>query len=104
MDERDENKARLRTRLEELNAELDRLEAEMQKSGEETPPGQTDQLRVLKEKTREIREALGNLQESDDDSWEDLRKGAESVWTAFKKNFSKARSEFKRGYKEGMED
>jgi hypothetical protein len=104
MTEKGSHKAKLKARLEELNAELDRLEAEMQESGEETPPAQRDQIRILKEKTLALNEALGNIQESDEDSWQDLKQGAENIWTTFRKNFSKAKSEFKRGYKEGMED
>lgn len=104
MTEQNSHKAKLRTKLEELNAELDRLEAEMQESGEEIPAAQRDQIRVLKEKTRQVNEALGNIQESDEDSWQDLKKGAENIFSTFRKNFSKAKSEFKRGYKEGMEE
>jgi len=43
-------------------------------------------------------------QEAGDDAWEDLKQGAENAWNALRDSFSKAKSEFKRGYRRGLEE
>jgi hypothetical protein len=95
---------KLKARLNEWNAEIDRMEAEIREGGGESRHGSRDHIRVLREKTREANEILLKMQESDKNSWQDLKGNAGSILSAFKKNFSKASSEFKRGYKEGMKD
>ncbi|HDR14727.1 MAG TPA: hypothetical protein ENN79_04415 [Desulfobacteraceae bacterium] len=104
MTERESQQAKLSARIEELNTELDKLEAELRESGRATEPAQQEHIRSVREKAREVNEALINLQNSDEESWQNLKKDAGGIWGEFKKNFSKARSEFKRGYKEGMKD
>ena len=49
-------------------------------------------------------DTIGELQQTGEEPWEDLKQGLENSWEIFKASFTKAKSEFERGYREGRED
>jgi uncharacterized coiled-coil DUF342 family protein len=94
----------LKAKLDEWRAALDRLEAEAREASADAEPRYKSQIAELRQKAEEAEKTLVKIQEGDEDAMRDLKQGAGNIWSAFKKNFAKAKSEFKRGYKEGMED
>jgi uncharacterized protein (DUF3084 family) len=62
------------------------------------------QLAELRQKIAKAQQTLARIQKRGDDAWEDLKQGAENAWNTLKDSLSKAKSEFKRGYREGMKD
>jgi chromosome segregation ATPase len=95
---------KLKAQLVEWRADLDRLEAEARRTTSDGELRYQKEIAELRQKAEEAQETLQKIKEGDEDAWNDLKKGAENMWGAFKKSFVKAKSEFKRGYKEGMDD
>ncbi len=91
MNSRAEYLRKLEEKLEEWNAEIDRLAA---KGGDVTGEV-TSRLDSLKAKQAQGREKLRELQQSGEGAWEDLKSGAEFSWAAMGEAMSSARSRFK---------
>jgi predicted nucleic acid-binding Zn-ribbon protein len=101
---RDAYVEKLKVRLDALNAELDELEAEARKAGAEARIRYEGHLKALREKQAEAKDVLNNISDAKDDAWTDLAQGLESVWNALKSGFLDAKSEFEKGYREGMKE
>ena len=52
----------------------------------------------------EAQQTLTKIRDASDNTWEDLKQGAETIWDMYKNSFKKAKSEFKQGYREGLEE
>jgi hypothetical protein len=51
-----------------------------------------------------MEDKMAELQQASEGAWEDLKQGLENSWKILKKSFTKAKSEFERGYREDRED
>lgn len=94
---RDEYMKKLKAELDELSAELDILKTEAEfKHG--------DHIKELRQKLVEAGQTLEKIYDASEDTWEDLKQGAETILNMYKDSFKKAKSEFKKGYREGLEE
>ena len=99
---------KLKAQLDAFNAELDELEAEARKADAESRIRYEDHLKSLREKQAGAKKALAGISDAKDDAkddaWSDLAQGLELTWSSLKSSFIKAKSEFEKGYREGMEE
>ncbi len=45
---------------------------------------------------------MQKIRDVSENTWEDLKQGAETIWDMYKNSFKKAKSEFQRGYREDL--
>ena len=72
--------------------------------GAETKIKYEENIKELRQKLEEARQTLTKINDASEDTWEDLKQGAETIWDMYKTSFKKAKSEFKRGYRECLEE
>jgi len=100
---REEFEAKLKEQINGWNADLDKLEADA-----EAKIKYEKQIKELRQKAEEAQQNLTKIHDAgddvDDDAWEDLKQGAKTLWNMYENSFKKAKSEFKRGYREGLEE
>ncbi len=61
-------------------------------------------ISVCSESLKEVGDKIGELQQTGEEPREDLKQGFENSWEILTASFTKAKSEFERGYKEGRKD
>lgn len=103
-DPRDAYVQKLKAQLDEWNAEIDKLAARAEKAGADKRIQYRQQLENLRAKRREIEDKLAELRDAGENAWEDLRIGLENSWEIFKASFEAAKTEFERGYAEGVKE
>ena len=90
---RDEYLKKIKTQLDELNDEIDRLEAKLAEAGDETKA----RLEPYMEKARESRDSviakLGELKDVGEASFEWTRDEVEHVWKTFKQSVNYFKSQ-----------
>jgi len=100
---REEFEAKLKEQINGWNAGLDKLETDT-----EAKIKYEKQIKELRQKAEEAQQNLTKIHDAgddaDDDAWEDLKQGAKTLWNMYEHSFKKAKSEFKRGYREGLEE
>ncbi|MBU1904996.1 MAG: coiled coil domain-containing protein [Proteobacteria bacterium] len=96
---REEFEAKLKEQINGWNADLDKLEADA-----EAKIKYEKQIKELRQKAEEAQQNLTKIHDASDDAWEDLKQGAKTLWNMYENSFKKAKSEFKRGYREGLEE
>jgi predicted nucleic acid-binding Zn-ribbon protein len=101
---RDAYVEKLRAKMDEWNAEIDKLKTKADQAEAELKMDYSEQLEDLQAKHKDIEDKLAELQQTGEGAWEDLREGLEKSWEILRISFSKAKSEFQRGYREGLED
>lgn len=94
---------KLKAKIDEWNADLDKLGAQAEQAQGETKIKYQRQMEELREKRRDLEKKIENLKEASESAWEDLKEGVERSWETWKESFSRARTEFKKGYEEGRE-
>lgn len=103
-EERDAYVQKLKAKLDEWNAEIDILAAKAEQAEAEAKIEYHRRLEDLRAKRGELDEKIAELQQAGEGAWEDLKQGLENSWDILKISFSRAKSEFERGYKEGREE
>ena len=103
-EKRDAYVQELKAKVDEWNAEIDKLAAKADQAEAETKIKYHKHIEELRTKRNDIEDKITALQQVSDSAWEDLKQGIENSWEIFKKSFTKAKSEFERGYREGRED
>ena len=103
-EKRDAYVKKLKALLDEWNADIDKLSAKTDKADADAKIEYHKKLDELKEKRSEIEHKIEVMQESGESAWEDLKHGLEDSWDTLKKSLSMMKSEFEKGYKEGMRD
>jgi predicted RNase H-like nuclease (RuvC/YqgF family) len=101
---RDAYVQKLKATIDEWNAEIDKLQAEADRADAEAKIEYDRRIEDLRAKRREVEDKITALQQAGEGAWEDLRQGLENSWEILKASISRAKSEFKRGHKEGGEE
>ena len=96
--------AELKAQLDELNADLDALEGEARKASADAKVQYERQIRELRQKVQRFQQTLTKSRQANDNAWDDLKEGAETGWTMLKESFTAAKSEFKKGYDQGLKE
>lgn len=95
MSNREAYEQKLRAKLDEWQAEIDKLRAKARGAEADARIEREKEAERLEAKREEMRDKLKELREAGDDAWDDLRDGAERAWKSFSDSFEKARDRFK---------
>ena len=95
---------RLKAMLDDWNAEIERLTAREDKAGPNAKIEYHKKLDELRTKRDDLEDRIDAMQKAGDDAWEDLKFDLESSWEFLKDGLSIFKSEFQKGYKEGLEE
>lgn len=85
-----------KTEIDNWNAELDSLEAEIAAAGAdaEAKIKHKEHVAVLRRKRDEARVKLAEIQAAADDKWESFKDGVEKIWIGVKGDFEKVKAKF----------
>jgi hypothetical protein len=103
-EKRDAYVQKLKAKLDEWNAEIDRLAAKAGQAEAESKIEYHQQLEDLRAKRRDLEAQIAAVQQAGEGAWQDLKQGIENSWEILKTSLARAKSEFERGYKQGRED
>jgi len=95
MSSRDEYVRKMQAKLEEWNADIDKLAAKADVVSGELKKDYAEQIAALKVKQAAAREKMEEVQKSGESAWEDLKSGAELAWSAIAESIDSAKSRFK---------
>ncbi len=95
MSTRDEYVKKLQVKLEEWNADIDKLSAKAGEVRADLKHDYAEQLEAVKAKQAVARQKFEELQKSGGSAWEDLKAGIELAWAAVGEAIDSAKSRFK---------
>uniref|UniRef100_A0A831U6K8 Coiled coil domain-containing protein n=1 Tax=Geobacter metallireducens TaxID=28232 RepID=A0A831U6K8_GEOME len=95
MGTREEYVKKLQVKLEEWNADIDKLSAKAGEVKAELRHEYAEQLETLKAKQAVARQKFEELQKSGGSAWEDLKAGMELAWNAVSEAIDSAKSRFR---------
>ena len=94
-EKRDAYVAKMKSKLDKWNGEIEKLETKINQAGAETREGLHGQIVGLQAKRAEVSTRLEGLRHAGDDAWRDLRFGVESSWKSLEKAVHTATGNFK---------
>ena len=94
MSKRDEYVAKLKNKLDEWNADIDKLEAKAEVVKEEAKELYEEEVSVVRQHRDNIKLKVNELVESSDEAWEELKTGVEQAWEKLSEAIEKAHSKF----------
>ncbi len=95
MNERDAYVQKMKAKLDEWNADIDKLEAQTSKVQADAKLRYEKQLTELKSNRDAAAQKLRELQDASVDAWEAMRRGTEAAWADMAKAFREAAERFK---------
>ena len=95
MSSRDEYVRKMQAKLEEWNADIDRLTAKADEVSADLRSEYSEQIAALQAKQAAAREKIEEMQKSGESAWQDLKAGADLAWTAIAESIDSAKSRFK---------
>jgi uncharacterized coiled-coil DUF342 family protein len=101
---RDAYVQKLKAKLDEWDAEIDKLSAKIDQADAQAKIEHEKRLEEFRARREEVKNKLAELQQAGGGAWEDLKQGLENSWEILKTSFTRAKSEFERGYKQGREE
>lgn len=99
-EKRDAYVQKLKAKMDEWNAEIDKLAAKADQADADAKIEYYKQLEDLRAKRKDLEDKIAEVQQAGESAWEDLKQGLENSWDILKTSFSKAKSEFERGYRQ----
>lgn len=100
MRSRDEWVETAKTKLDEWNAELDRLEEKARGAKREREAQYQRAIADLERKRADVREKLAEIQEAGDSAWDELKEGARESLRVLSEAFRAALEEFRKSEEE----
>jgi len=101
---RDAYVEKLKARLDEWNADIDKLAAKTAQAEADAKIGYQNKLDNLRAKRDDVKDKLLTVQQAGDGAWEGLKEGLENSWEILKMSLNKAKTEFEKGYKKGTKE
>lgn len=95
MSDRDEYIRKTKARLEEWDAEIDKLSARAEAAQADAKVKYQEHLETLRKQRDANMERLRELQTASEGAWESVRKGMEESWERMNKAFKEASERFK---------
>jgi competence protein ComGC len=92
---RNEYANNLKSQIDEWNLQLDKMDADAKKLKGEAKVKVNKELATIRIQREELKKNLEKIQNSSDNGWDDLKKGAEEAKDKINQAFSKAKAEFK---------
>lgn len=95
MGERDAYIEKMKAKIDEWSADIDKFEAKARGAKADVKIKYEEQLAAMRGEREKARAKLRELQDASEDAWERLRQGAESAWTSMAKAFKDAAERFR---------
>ena len=95
MSSRDEYVRKMQAKLEEWNADIDKLAVKANEVSGDLRSEYDEQIAVLKAKQATARQKMEEMQKSGESAWQDLKAGIDLAWTAIGESIDSAKSRFK---------
>ncbi len=95
MSGRDEYLEKFKAKLDEWNADIDKLEARAREAQADARAQYESQLKALREMRDDALEQYSQVQNAAVDAWDTMAQGAEKAWQSWMEAFDDARSKFK---------
>lgn len=95
MTSRDEYLDKFKAKLDEWNADIDKLEAKAREAQSDVQGQYESQLKALREMRDDALEQYNQMQNAAVDAWDSMVQGTEKAWQAWVGAFDDARSKFK---------
>ncbi len=92
---RDRYIEQLKSKLDEWNGEIDRLEVQAHLAKADIKDEVEEKIGELKAKRHEIDEHLDRLRDASEDAWEDIKDGAEQTLSTLSETFKSIAARFK---------
>jgi len=86
---------KLDAKLDEWNAEIDRLKAKAEMAEAESRLEYQKEIENLQKRRSEAEEKLADLRQAGEGAWEDLKSGVQSAWNSMEDAVKAVRSKFK---------
>jgi lipid II:glycine glycyltransferase (peptidoglycan interpeptide bridge formation enzyme) len=96
MAKRDEYVNKLKTQLDEWNAQVTKWEAKAKDAQSGARAGYEKQLEAFRHQRDQALEQMRRVQGAAGDAWIDLAHGADDAWAKMREAFEKARSHFQK--------
>ena len=93
---RDEYIAKLKTQLDQWNAEMAKWEGQATQAQANMRAEYEKQLAAIRQHQGHAKEQLRKVQAASGDAWMELTRGADEAWAAMRKAFEKAHAQFKK--------
>ncbi len=94
-EKRDAFARKVKARIDEWNAEIDRLEARAKQAEADARIDYHDEIQELKNHRDEARKKLRKFEQAGEGAWEDLKAGVEMAYEAMNQAVHSARKRFK---------
>lgn len=94
MSTRDEWVEKMKSKIDEANAEIDRLRDKSNKTSRDAQSQYQEYVDDLKQKRERAEQRLQELRNSSESAADDLRQGAENAWESIKNSVTAARNKF----------
>ncbi len=94
---------KLKAKIDEWNADIDKLAAKAKQVKAEKEIEYRDQIEALRSKRGEMEEKIAELRKGGETSWEDLRKNLERSWEALKEGYVAAKTRYDRDTRDDSE-
>jgi chromosome segregation ATPase len=95
MTDRDEHLDKFKAKLDEWNAEIDKLESNARKAQAGAKAQYDKQLALLREMRDDAQKNFSEMQNATTEAWDVMLQGTEKAWHAWINAFDDARSKFK---------
>ena len=96
MPELDEHAEKLKARLSELKADMERVARELKTAAGGARGDLEKSLRILKDRREELDRALGAVKTGSEKAWEELKGSTEVAWKAVQEAWQKAKADWDR--------
>lgn len=95
MSKRDVYVEKMKAKLDEINAEVSRLEAKADGAEADLKIKYNDEIKKLKDKRDNAQKSLKEFQQAGDSAWQDLKAGLQGAWDILDESVKSASSKFK---------
>ncbi len=95
MKEKDEYVQKLKAKIDEWNADIDKLSAKASQLQLDSKEEYQKQIEDIKTKRKTLEEKLDNISAAGDDAWKDIKSGLDLAWQAMNDAVKSAAERFK---------
>lgn len=95
MSNREEFVQKIKSKIDEIDAQISLLEAKAKGAEADMRIKYADEIKEMKEKRAETEEKLSKLKASSSDAWKELKAGLEEAWGVLDKSIKSAKERFK---------
>lgn len=95
MSDRDVYVEKMKAKLDEWNADIDKLQAQAKIAEADARADYDKQLEEMRKQRNEAQAKLKEAQKASDAAWDDMRKGMETAWESISSSFQSAMSRFR---------